>query len=121
MPTGPVVPSLTSGSRHQDITMGVGGAWVSGGASARGCAASASGSGVSRRRRAPRAAAPTARITSTEKIVTAPLSSIDRKSAQPTSAASTAASVEPSMRPVSRRFASLSSSPSKGTRSQAKP
>lgn len=66
-------------------------------------------------------APPSASTTSTEKAASPPLSNIDRNSAQPTSAANTAASVAPSTRPVSSFFASLSSSPSWGSSSHAKP
>lgn len=60
-------------------------------------------------------------MTRTENTARPPLSSIDRNSAQPTRAANTAARVAPSTRPVSSFFASLSSSPSTGSSSQAKP
>lgn len=134
-----MVPSLTSGSRHQDGPPGAGGAWVSGGAGlcavrcpvrvAAGYTNSAPGAAFSsgappdplRRRCDQWAAAPSARTARTEKTASPPLSSIDRNRAQPTSAANTAASVEPSTRPVSSFFASLSSSPSWGSSSQAKP
>ncbi len=57
----------------------------------------------------------------TAKLSTPSLLSMDRKTPQPTSANSTAASVWPSTRPVSSRRTWFSSSSAYGTNSQAKP
>lgn len=116
-----MVPSLTSGSRHQDGLPGTGGACVSGGAGRCAAGASASASAAPRWRCDQYAAPPSARITRTEKPPITPLSAIDRNRAQPTSALNTAARVAPSTRPVSSFLPSLSSSPSMGSSSHANP
>ncbi|CAO0826556.1 hypothetical protein SMICM17S_02611 [Streptomyces microflavus] len=128
------MPSLTIGSRHHDGPPGVGGAFTSGGGVPRppvcGWAGAAAGappgaagsSSAAVLRDCVHTEQPTTATDSSAANASIPrLPSIERKSPQPISASSSATSDAPSTRPDSSRRASFSSSPSRGSRSQAKP